>query len=216
MEQENITIKVLTQLAIFLFATALCLACFLESAVADNAGPTTDLKVYIQTVTALLEEHKSDEKGRADSYQAIFEAAERGIDFRETSRRCLGRYWQKLSEQQQQEFVAHFHRFLGSVYLSRIDLYNDQEILYTKERIRGTRAEVHTEVKEKGATFPVSYIMISRDGRWRIYDVVVEGVSLVRNYREQFQQHLKNDSMASLIERLDQKTDELQILMPPQ
>jgi phospholipid transport system substrate-binding protein len=128
---------------------------------------------------------------------------EPAFDFEEMSRRSLGPEWRGRTEPERKEFVSLFTELLANSYLGKIEAYEGEEIRYVKETVDLPYAQVETRVVTKrGQEFPVNYRMRRGDGGWRIYDVVIEGISLVNNYRSQFQSLLRKSSFEAMLERL--------------
>jgi len=130
------------------------------------------------------------------------------FDFEEISRRTLARNWRLFSAEQQQEFVHVFSRFLGNIYLDRIqEEYKHEKVSFKEQQMTADdKALVPTRIRRQDSTeIPVNYSMIRSDAGWRVYDVTIEGVSLVQNYRSQFNEFLLNKKPAQLIDRLKKK-----------
>ncbi len=130
------------------------------------------------------------------------------FDFEEISRRSLGRHWTERSEEEKKEFVAIFSEFLERSYMNRIEGHTADEVLFLNEEIRGEKAEVRTKaVTEKGTEVPINYRLFRRNGRWMVYDVVIEGVSLVSSYRTQFNEIIQSSSYEGLVKSLKEKLE---------
>jgi len=135
-----------------------------------------------------------------DEINAIF-------DFKELSRRTLGREWRKMKPEQQKEFVQLFKELLQGVYADRLLAYSDQKVLFEKEiMLKKGRAEVQSYLQTSdGQKIPLFYRLTNKSGSWKVYDVIIEGVSMVKNYRTQFRQILSKDSPEKLLEILRDK-----------
>ena len=131
------------------------------------------------------------------------------FDFMELSRRTLGREWKKMKPDQQKEFVELFEKLLLGVYADRLLAYTDQKILFDKEKmLKKGRAEVQSYlVLSDGRKVPIFYRLTNKSGQWRVYDLIIEGVSLVRNYRTQFREIIAKDSPEKLLEVLRKKVN---------
>ena len=129
------------------------------------------------------------------------------FDFKELSRRTLGREWKKMKAEQQKEFVELFRELLQGVYADRLLAYSDQKIIFDKETmLKKGRAEVQSYLQTSdGKKIPLFYRLTDKSGSWKVYDVIIEGVSMVKNYRTQFKQILAKDSPDKLIEILREK-----------
>jgi phospholipid transport system substrate-binding protein len=134
---------------------------------------------------------------------AIRKEAEVVFDFSETAKRALGRHWQAISEKDRQEFTALFSDLIERAYISKIERYRGERIAYAGEAIDGGLATVRTRfVTKQGTEVPVDYRMQQRGDRWLVYDVAVEGVSLVNNYRTQFDKIIQTSSYAELVRKM--------------
>jgi len=131
------------------------------------------------------------------------------FDFKELSRRTLGRTWKKMNPEQQTEFVDLFTKVLQGVYADLLMSYSDQKILFGKETmLKKGRAEVESHlVTSDNRKIPLFYRMTNKSGSWKVYDVIVEGVSMVKNYRTQFKEILANDPPEKLLEVLREKAE---------
>ncbi|MBW2317660.1 MAG: ABC transporter substrate-binding protein [Deltaproteobacteria bacterium] len=127
------------------------------------------------------------------------------FDYSELSRRTLGKNWAKLNLEQQKEFSDLFSTHLGNVYIDRILAYSDEKVVFDKERRKKKRALVYSRVVMRSKEIPIDYRMIQKNGQWKVYDVVIEGVSLVKNYRSQFREMLKKKNPEYLLETLRKK-----------
>ena len=132
---------------------------------------------------------------------------EKVFDFKELSRRTLGREWKKMKPEQQKEFVQLFKELLQGVYADRLLAYSDQKIIFDKETmLKKGRAEVQSYLQTSdGKKIPLFYRLTDKSGSWKVYDVIIEGVSMVKNYRTQFRQILSKGSPEKLLEILRDK-----------
>ena len=172
------------------------------------AGPASDqLKVGIDKVIHVLADPSL--KGTAKAKQrrdALHEITGPLFDWSEMASRALGRHWQPRTEAERQEFVRLFHDLLERSYLTTLERYNGERVAYGTESIEGEQATVRTQVFNKaGQQFPVDYRLVRRGDRWLVYDVVIEGVSLVANYRAQFDQIIGTSSYEKLVDKLVDK-----------
>jgi phospholipid transport system substrate-binding protein len=138
----------------------------------------------------------------------LWEIADAMFDYPGLSKRTLGKSWKKLNPTQQKEFTDLFSKHLGNIYLDRIMAYTDEKIVYDKERIKKNKALVYTRVITSTKEIPLDYRMVSISGDWKVYDVLIEGVSLVKNYRSQFREMLKNKDPEYLLDTLRKKVKE--------
>jgi phospholipid transport system substrate-binding protein len=149
---------------------------------------------------------------KADSAKAakekkIWEILDNVFDYTELSKRTLAQNWKRFSPDQQKEFISLFGKLLGTVYMDRIIAYKDEKVVFGKvTQISDKTAEVQSEVTRSSKSIPIHYRMILQNGEWKVYDVVIEGVSLVQNYRTQFREILTNKTPEDLLKTLREKT----------
>jgi phospholipid transport system substrate-binding protein len=172
------------------------------------AGAATDqLKGAIDRVVKTMEDPvlKSADK-TPERRREVRTVANEIFDFGEIARRSLGRHWQPLTDQQRTEFVALFADLLERSYISKIELYGGEKIVYGGERVDGEVATVATKILTKNATeVPIEYRLLRRGDRWLVYDVSIEGVSLVSNYRTQFNKIIQTGSYNDLVHKMKTK-----------
>ena len=128
-----------------------------------------------------------------------------GFDFKEMSRRILGQTWNEITAAEQDHFTELMTKLLENVYVGKLEGYSGQTIGYIGERVKGDRAQVSTVIENAGQQIPVHYIMTQKSEKWMVYDINIEGVSLVRNYMEQFKSILRTEKLAGLIKVLEEK-----------
>jgi len=172
--------------------------------------PQDQLKSAIDRVVSTLESPALKGEGKvAERRAAVRKIADELFDFGEIARRALGRYWQPLTEAQRTEFVALFADLLERSYISKIELYGGEKIVYTGDRVEGDLATVGTKIITKNGTeVPVDYRLFKKGDRWMVYDVNIEGISLVSNYRTQFNKIIQTNGYNSLVERMKVKQNE--------
>ncbi len=170
-----------------------------------GAGPVTDqLRPEIERVIAVLSDPAL--KGPAkiqERRQAIRSITDEVFNWAEMARRCLGRHWPERTAAEQGEFVPLFRDLIERAYISKLEQYSGEKVQYAGELVNGAQATVRTKVLLKsGNEAPIDY-RLSREGdRWRIYDVLIENVSLVSNYRTQFDGILRSSSYDELLKRI--------------
>ena len=171
-----------------------------------SAGPATDqLRVGTDRVLKTLADPALQGPDRvAERQKALREITDPMFDWAEMARRALGRHWQTRTDAERQEFVPLFRNLLERTYATRIERYDGEQITYTGESIEGDQATVRTKILDRtNRELPIDYRMVrGPDGRWLIYDVLIEGVSLVANYRSQFDQIIRTASYERLVEKL--------------
>jgi phospholipid transport system substrate-binding protein len=168
------------------------------------ATPTETLKSYGDVVLKILEDPalKSPDR-KHERRAAVRKVAEEVFDIGETAKRALGLHWQARTPAEREEFTQLFADLLESNYIARIDEYGGERIRYTGETIDGDTAIVQSRVlTKKGSEAPVDARLLRRGDKWQIYDVTIEGVSLISNYRTQFDRIIRTASYPELVKRL--------------
>ncbi len=171
--------------------------------------PLETVKGHLDKVLDVLHDPslkaESAKKAKKDRIRAI---SEKMFDFPELSKRTLARNWSKFNPEQQKEFVELFTSFLEDVYADKIMTYSDEKIVFSDEiALTEKTVEVRSRVLRKNGDIPLYYRVILKDGVWRVYDIIIEGVSLINNYRSQFREILSNKPPESLLETLRKKVD---------
>ena len=198
-----------------LFVHALALVAALTLVLAESsrasAGPPTDqLRTQIERVVKILEDPELKKDGRQkDRRTAVRQIANEIFDFSETARRSLARHWAGRTQTERDEFVQLFSDLLERSYISKIELYGGEKIAYAGDSIEGETAIVRTKLMTKqGTEIPIEYRMLRRGDKWLVYDVVIEGVSLIANYRTQFNKIITTSSFQELVKKMKTKQDE--------
>lgn len=174
------------------------------------ASPVQDqLKVTIDNVLEILHDPslKGDEK-REEKIESLRRVIYERFSHAKMSQLSLARHWRKRSDEEKKIFIEMFGQLLEETYISKIDSYTAAEVVYVKEFVRGKKAQVYTKIITDTVQIPINYRMYkTEDGKWMIYDLVIEGVSLVGNYRSQFDQILQKEPYEKLVEDLKKKLD---------
>ena len=132
------------------------------------------------------------------------------FNYRQMVMRSLAKNYRERSDKEREEFTALFKKLLENSYASKIENYQDETIKYVKEQVKGKYALVNTEIIRKDGTINVDYKLINEDGKWTVYDFVIEEVSLIRNYRSQFTKIIKTESYGALVSKLSKKIKDLE------
>jgi phospholipid transport system substrate-binding protein len=189
-------------------AAALVLATVTGAAAALT--PTAELRQSVDQVISVVQDPQlKGESHTAERREAIRRVASGIFDFQETARRALGRHWQERTPQEREEFVKLFSDLLEQSYARQIEQYQGERIVYAGESVDGDHATVKTKITTaKGTEIPVDYRMLREGDHWRVYDVLIEGVSLVGNYRTQFTKIIETQSYRDLVQKLRAKAFE--------
>lgn len=179
-----------------------------QSAVAG--GATEAMKSTIDEVLRIVRDKDLKQPGRADERrQRLEQVVGDRFDYEEMSRRSLGAPWNTLSDKDKLEFVTLFRTLLTNSYADKIESYSGEGVQYLNERIEKDYAEVRTKVLTGKVDIPLDYRLLNKGTDWRVYDVVVDGVSLVNNYRGQFSKILRSSSYSDLVDQLRKKSEKI-------
>ncbi|THJ22778.1 MAG: ABC transporter substrate-binding protein [Nitrospira sp. CG24E] len=177
---------------------------------ATAGGATDAMKHTIDEVLTTIRDKELKQSGKAEERrQKLEQIVGDRFDYQEMSRRSLGAPWSTLSDKDKQEFVALFQTLLTNSYADKIESYSGEGVKYINERTENDYAEVRTKVLTGKVEIPLDYRLLNKGGDWRVYDVVVDGVSLVNNYRGQFSKILRSSSYADLVDQLRKKSDKI-------
>ena len=186
------------------FLIALCLllpSSAYAGAATDQVRETVDAVIAVLNNKELKKpEHKQERRKK------IREIVNKRFDFEEMAKRSLGQGWAKRTPEEKKAFVALFSDLLQNTYIRKVERYEKQSVVYTDERVEGQYAAVRTKVStEKEVDIPVEYRIFKEADKWEVYDIVIEGVSLVNNYRNQFSSMLRTGTFEDLMARLRDK-----------
>ncbi|HEA68617.1 MAG TPA: ABC transporter substrate-binding protein [Desulfobacterales bacterium] len=174
---------------------------------ANAAAPMDAVQKQINMVLDVLRNPElKAESAKERRKERVWSIIERGFDFDELSKRILSRNWKKLNPDQQKEFSLLIGRLLGNIYMERLMKFTNEKVVFTKESMLSEkRAEVQSKIISQSKEIPLHYKMILKNGEWKVYDLKIEGVSLVRNYRSQFKKILKKNSPDKMLQILREK-----------
>jgi phospholipid transport system substrate-binding protein len=168
-----------------------------------SAGaPSDQTRATIEKVLAVLQDPAAKSERRERLRQVIYPS----FDFAEMAKRSLGAYWRRRNATEQQEFVKLFTDLVESSYLDALESYNGEKVIIANEKLDNDIAEVNTKVvTKKGEEFAVDYKLHQASGGWKIYDAVIENVSLINNYRSQFSRVITKSSYEDLVAKMKEK-----------
>jgi len=180
------------------------------SAGAATKSATDSVRGTIDEVVRILKDPEMKKPDRVDERRRILEKVigDR-FSWDEMAKRTLGTQWAKLDENQRQEFTDLFRTLLTTTYIGRIESYSGEKVVYLNERLQDGFAEVRTKVAAGKAEYPMDYRLMDKSGDWHVYDIVLDGVSLVNNYRGQFSKILRTSSYEDLVGKLKNKSDKI-------
>ncbi|SMC82557.1 phospholipid transport system substrate-binding protein [Desulfocicer vacuolatum DSM 3385] len=194
------------------YFTMICLGILLIMPMADKIvhGATaveTMSKITNEVLNVLKDPGLKDEAFLVTKKEKLWEIMDHVFDYQLLSQYSLGRKWRRITPEQQADFIRVYGLLLGKTYMNRILSYGDEKIIIGREiPLADGIAEVQTTLVSQKNDIPIHYRMSLANGEWKIFDVVIEGVSLTKNYRSQFKKYLSGKSMAQLLKVLDKKT----------
>ena len=161
------------------------------------------------SVDGILDLLKQDDMDKAARRSAMEVIIDERFDFRAMSQRTLATNWKKASDAEKQEFTDLFSQLIQSSYVGKLEAYTNETVEYVTEKVKGRKALVETVIKTASADIPLNYKMYSKDGNWLVYDVIIEGVSLISNYRSSYQTIVKKEGFDGLMAKMKAKIEEL-------
>jgi len=170
---------------------------------------TSQLKNTIDKVIAIV----SDPEMKKNPFlrrEKLRETIGVRFNYKQMVMRSLAKNYKDRSDKEREEFTGLFKKLLENSYASKIENYQDETIKYVNEQVKGKYALVNTEIVRKDGTINVDYKLINEDGKWTVYDFVIEEVSLIRNYRSQFTKIIKTESYGALVSKLSKKIKDLE------
>ncbi len=190
-----------------LSAVAMAAFFFVQTGVSLAQNPGDEVHQTVDKIIAILKDPQLKGQGmKEERGEKLKEAMYERFDFTDMARRSLGANWRRRTPEEQKEFVQLFTGLLESAYLDKIESYNGEKVQYLKNRSDGSDAEVDTKIIDnKGRDFAVNYRLHKVNGDWKVYDVVIEDISLVNNYRSQFNHVLAKSSYQDLVKMMKEK-----------
>jgi phospholipid transport system substrate-binding protein len=185
-------------------------------AVSMAATPTETVKTTVDKVILVLNDPSLKGPAKEKERRARIRAAVLNVfDFNEMAKRSLGQYWKKRSEGERKEFVNLFSDLLERSYINRIEGYSGEKIVYENETLEDDYAVVKTRfITKRREEIPVNYKLLKEDGNWGVYDLVIENVSLVNNYRTQFNKIIRTSSYQELVRKMQNKSESESFVSP--
>jgi phospholipid transport system substrate-binding protein len=177
------------------------------ASMAIAAGNATEsVRTSVDAIIGILKDAGLDKPAKRDKIRVVI--AER-FDFRAMSQRTLATNWKKASKEEQQQFTELFAALIQDTYISRVEAYTNEEVKYPGEKVTDDRAVVDTLIVTSSKEIPVTYRLYLKGDRWLVYDVNIEGVSLISNYRNSYQEIVKREGFTGLLAKMEEKVKEL-------
>jgi phospholipid transport system substrate-binding protein len=196
----------LVRKSLSIITALLLLASAATAAFAEDTSAIDTLRVAVDSVIEVL---SNDQLDNAKRRELVVVKVRETFDFTAMSRFIVGKHWRKASEEQRTAFVDHFTRILEHTYIGRIEAYSDEKVQYISEKRKKNKAKIETVVVSGNAEIPISYKLYLKGTQWFVYDVSVEGVSLVRNYKDTYAGIIRKDGFDGLLDKMSKKVDEM-------
>ncbi len=175
---------------------------------ASAVTATEAVKSSIEQIVALLEDQELKKADRAvERRQRLHKIFNDRFSYEEMSKRSLGAHWNDLNETQRQQFVDLFRQLLARTYTGTIEGYSGEKFQYLSEHKEGDYAEVRTKLISRKGEIPINYRLLNKSNEWQVYDIVVDGISMVSNYRAQFTKIIRSSSYDDLVKKLQNKSE---------
>ncbi len=172
-----------------------------------SSGPTDQVRITVDGVMEILKDKTLDKEARRERLSSLIR---KRFDFKAMSQRALGINWKKATQEEKERFVKLFSDLLEATYIGRIEAYSDERVEYINEKVEKDRAEVDTHIVTKSVEIPMRYKLILRGEEWLVYDVVIEEVSLIRNFRSSYREIVKKEGFPGLLAKMEKKINELE------
>ena len=197
-------IREMARLVVVVSAFACFLTCNASRAFAETVSPLTEIKNTIDEIIKIVEKNPGKENATARR-QKLREFINPRFDFAEMSQRSLGPAWNERTPAEQKDFVDVFSDLLASTYLTKIETIKAGMVQINSETVEAPKALVRTTVKSGSDTFPIDYKLMNNGGAWKVYDVIIENIGLVSNYRSEFAGIIRKDKFEGLMTKLREK-----------
>jgi phospholipid transport system substrate-binding protein len=170
--------------------------------------PMDQLQVAVDDILKILQsaELKGPEK-KDERHQLVLNIVADMFDFREMARSSLGQSWNTLTPEEKDTFVGLFTTLVEQRYIGKIDSYNNQKVVYKKQLVKGDKAMVYTAIIDKDLEIPIVYRLEKNKGKWLINDLKIENVSLIVNYRRDFDSIIRKEQFAGLVEKISKQLE---------
>jgi phospholipid transport system substrate-binding protein len=191
----------------------LVIVCLFGTALRSTAVPsaTEQVRETVDAVIKILKQKDLDKEKREKDLSTVIR---KRFDFRTMARGALALNWRKATKEEKDRFVKLFTDLLEATYIGKIEKYNDETVTYGRERITKNRAVVETQIVTSSTEIPINYRLILEGDQWLVYDVIVEEVSLIRNFRETYREIVRREGLEGLFAKMQEKIKELK--SPPE
>ena len=168
----------------------------------------SQLQKSVDEILSILQaaELRKPEK-KAERQNLVLDVVNEMFDFRNMARSSLGQSWNSITPEEQDKFVDLFKKLVEQRYIGKIDAFDNQKVVYQKQLVKGDKAMIYTDLIGKDLDVPIIYKLQNNDGKWLIYDMKIENVSLIVNYRSDFESIIRKEQFAGLIDKMTQQLE---------
>jgi phospholipid transport system substrate-binding protein len=200
--------KQLSLIAVFLLMVWMLLSGGERALALSENDPLVQVQKSVDEIFMILqsEELKTPEK-KDERKQRILTVVNRMFDFRGMARSSLGQNWNSLTTEERDRFVSLFASLIEQRYIGKIDAYSNQKVIYKNQRVRNNKARVYTVIIDKDLEIPMDYSLQMSQGKWLIKDLKIENVSLIANYRRDFNSIIRKEQFAGLVEKITEQLE---------
>ena len=190
--------------------SAFLLISFFESSFSHASEITDGVKKTIDSIIEVVSNGEFNASDKKTERRALIrEIVQKKFSYPEMSRRSLAKHWKERTPEEKNEFTSLFGKLLESSYARKIEGFTDEKIIYVDEKVKGNVALVKTIIQKSNDEIPVDYKLTRVDNEWKIYDFIVEGVSMIKNYRTQFRKIIRKTSYQELVKKLKAKVENI-------
>jgi phospholipid transport system substrate-binding protein len=200
--------KQLSLISVFLLMVWMLLSGGERALASSENDPLVQLQKSVDEILMILqsEELQTPEK-KDERKQRVLSVVNRMFDFRGMARSSLGQNWNSLTTEERDRFVSLFASLIEQRYIGKIDAYNNQKVIYKDHRVRNNKARVYTAIIDKDLEIPIDYSLQMSQGKWLIKDLKIENVSLIANYRRDFNSIIRKEQFAGLVEKIAEQLE---------
>jgi len=178
---------------------------------ASVKGPMDQLQVAVDEILKILQAEDLRQAEQKDKRkQLVLNVVADMFDFREMARSSLGPSWNSLTAEEQEKFIGLFRNLIEERYIGKVDSYNNQKVIYKKERVKGDMAIIYTAIVDKNLEIPIDYKLKEDKGKWLIHDLKIENVSLIANYRRDFDAIMRKEQFPGLVAKIKEQLDKIE------
>jgi phospholipid transport system substrate-binding protein len=200
--------KQLSLISVFLLMVWMLLSGGERALASSENDPLVQVQKSVDEILMILqsEELQTPEK-KDERKQRILTVVNRMFDFRGMARSSLGQNWNSLTTEERDSFVSLFASLIEQRYIGKIDAYSNQKVIYKNQRVRNNKARVYTAIIDKDLEIPIDYSLQMSQGKWLIKDLKIENVSLIANYRRDFNSIIRKEQFAGLVEKITEQLE---------